>query len=216
MEPLKSGLVGDGQDAYELERTNVGSEVRCDLLRRAPHTFAEPEILSVDADWFQPHFADHLSRDVSISPYRRHSRDFTLHLVGRGKRHHTHSPGQEVDLFARALGLRMQPAMSLEDLRSLLGLMDCLQESHFWRIPSALEGLEVHEVLPVRQGATRGSYTYRFQVAQGFDGAGGAVLGYFLATVRAILDAWIVNAAVEVEAVSTDQSEVLPPTRRLP
>jgi len=216
MEPLKSGLVSAGEDAYELERTTHGAAIRCDLIRRAPGAFAEPELLSVDADWFQPHFADHLSSDVAISPYRRHSRDFTLHLVGRGKRHRTPTSGREVDLFARALGVRMRPAMDLDDVRSLLGLVDAVTESHFRDIPNKIQGLQVTEEMPQGRWNSQGTFTYRFYVTESLSGPGGSVLGYFLATVNTLIDAWVVNASVQVEAVSTDQADALTLARRQP
>lgn len=202
MVPLKPGMIAPGGDSFELERAVVDGAVRCDLLRRAPQALLEPEVLMVDADWYQPHFSDHLSRDVALSPFRRHSRDFTLHLVGSAKRHQSPSLEGEVDLFALALGLRMRPVLSLDEVRGLLGLMDCLAESHFWRIPRLLEGLEVVEELPLGRVGGLATFTYRFHIAEGIDGAQGALTGYFLAALRALLDAWVVNATIRVEAVS--------------
>lgn len=210
---LRHGLTRDDPSTYELEQTYTSEHnTRAYLVRHQPRALLNPEILSVEASWHQPQFSSQLGRKLSFAPWRMFLPGITLETVGRPRRHVVNTHRSDMDAFVRTLGLRMRSRLDIGDIRSLLSMLGCLHESHFFLMASLLQDVEVKELLPERHTSRQLRLLYRLKLSPAFQPRQRYMMMDFLAQLRKLLDSWLVGASAEVEAESPSLRETLLPT----
>lgn len=84
MQPLNPGILADENGTYEIEYVDTFDNKTHVLLHlNSPQSFENPEVVCVDALWFQPHFTLYSDRNFRIAPYSKRVNGLEWEKIGQ-------------------------------------------------------------------------------------------------------------------------------------
>lgn len=208
--PLRAGALGDIRSSYELDELELPGGLAHYLVVRMPEAFARPQLLLVDATWYQPEFAQHAVGPLRLELMDRNVLGLDFRSVGTVRTSLECPLRQDPERLLYLLSLKMKPVLDRDELCELLSMLGSVELGAYRTLPEKLREMVV-EVVPdgQMQGASiRHVYHARMAPSEREDEP---LVERFLTYVGMILDSWDYEASVELRRHS-GSGPLMPPT----
>jgi type VI secretion system protein ImpG len=207
--PLRPGVLGGGEGSFEVEFDGSAGGPDAWLGLDMPEAFESPKKIAVDARWLQPWFSElAAARMVTARLRTRAISGLGFELLGSLRRHVENRLQDDMDALLQVVSLKNRSQLSLEDLRFLLQTLGVFERSHFKGVPELFLDLSVSAVPRAREQGGGFKHVYRLRLKE-YDVAQRPLVKVVLQRLVELLNHWIAEAIIEIEATEVDSSEVL-------
>lgn len=204
MSPLRPGVIAGGGGSYEVEiyTGEVGDRREMYLNVDLPDAFEAPRKVAVDALWYQPGFTEHASARVAVAVRDRVIAGVDFDILGEARGHLDNALQDDTEALLRVLSLKHKAVLDLDELKLLLSALGGIEDGHFRSIPEHMLGLDVRTVplASAQGGGIKHIYQLRMKA---FEDTYRPVVEVALRQLCALLNCWIADAVVELEAYPT-------------
>ena len=208
--PLRSGLLTDAGDVYEIETTGDDpDDLQHRLLLKIPGAFEDPRTILVDARWYQPGFDAEASGRLTVTLPTRRLEHVALRLADDPVPHRTSPLWNDPPKLLHIMSLRTKVRLGRDDLMDLMALLGAGPGSRHAAVVGLVAEVVSSEEPDVGLRAAGVRYVYELRMRPYDDSLQGLV-DDFRAQVHALLDAWL-PGAVEVRAVPALGGPSAPP-----
>lgn len=202
--PVPPRVLGTQEQGFDLEERLHQQRRRLDLVYEDPQAALQPQLLTADVLWHQPHLQR--ARINKVVPYARVLQGCTFEPVGE-LRLTVESPlRHSLEGLMQVLSLRMKTRLDKAELNTLLEALGCFQQGPYQNLHHQLERVS-SQLLPAQQ-LPNGGLKLRYRV--GFarvDEALRPFLDVFLEQLGVLLAHWVGDEALEVEVLEAQADD---------
>ncbi|MGK3983862.1 type VI secretion system baseplate subunit TssF [Sorangium sp. So ce136] len=207
-EPIRSGLLSDEGEVYEIEVTGDDpDELEHRLLLKMPGAFEAPKTVIAAARWYQPAFDAVATGRLDASLQKRSLSSVDLRLTGNLAPHRTSPLWNHPLKLLHLMSLRTKVDFSREELADLLRLLGADEASLHRGIADLVTDVTASEA---PEGGPRGGVRYVYELTlRPYEPALQGLVDDLRDKLHALLDAWL-PGAVEVRTASPSRAKLLP------
>jgi len=163
LEPLRAGILSDGNGTYEIDiNRTAGSASSNTLHLNMPEAFMEPCTLTAEGFWFQPWFSTKLNSKPEIKLFRRFAQGINWMLAGAIAPHRETPLLHNLKTFTKILALKSKEQYSFEDLSFILSILGC-KDNAFKDLFATFYDVEVAQKTSMRNNKLLPSYQYKLK-----------------------------------------------------
>lgn len=212
MTALRPGILAGGAGSYEVELDEPEGEERRGqgrqwLLLELPEAFDAPRTIAVDAMWHQPWFSEYAHERLQAALRTRVVAGVDWELIGGIRPHAESALRDDVEALLHMVSLRSKSLLQLGELAFLLQVLGMGAQRRFRPFEELASDLHVSSVPRPREQGGGFKHIYRVRLRPFAAGEEPAVR-VALERAHEVLDCWVADAVVEIEASQSEGGEV--------
>lgn len=196
--PLRPGIIGEREHAYEIETEGQSEQRRAFLALDMPQAFGEPFRVAVDALWHQPVLEDDKPFEYQAGLFDRYLEGLTWECLGAFSKARDSALGDDISGLLELLSLKNKRFLDRDELVFLLEAVGATSSRVFSPVLRAISEVRVDQV-PYARGTSGFKYVYHVTFSR-LDLSDLPLLDLFAQQALLALKAWSVDEVVELSA----------------